>query len=128
MSGYGYANRGSSTYNGVPPRANEWSEASYASDDHVCRPVIVDAEGRKTPIVVSMPNLYGQGYVAIVERVVEHVRVPVFTQYRQSSQPKIEPVEDYGYRYSSPPKVEPEKMYGRYSSPPKTVKDYGYRY
>jgi hypothetical protein len=98
----------------------------------MCRPVIVDDEGRKMPIVMSIPGVYDQQrYVAKVERVVERVRVPVFAQFRQSSSPpKIEPVEDYGYRYSSaPPKVEPEKMYGRYSSPPKkeTGKDYGHR-
>ena len=120
MAGYGYAYRGNSTYSGVPPRSDEWIKKSYVSEsDNLSRPVIVDAEGRKMPIMLGQtPNYTAQGYVTKVETVVEHVRVPLVIQYRNSSPPEVGPVKDYGY------KVEPIKENGYKAEP---VKDYGYK-
>ncbi|KAL0005712.1 hypothetical protein SO802_013273 [Lithocarpus litseifolius] len=125
----GNAYRGNSTYSGVPPRSNEWIKKSYVSEsDNLSRPGILDAEGRKMPIMLATPNYTAQGYVAKVETVVEQVRVPLVIQYRNSSPPEVVPVKDYGY------KVEPIKENGYKAEPfkdygykPEPVKDYGYK-
>ncbi|CAL1382054.1 unnamed protein product [Linum trigynum] len=49
MAGYGNTYKGGYTTSSTP-RANEWKEPSSYSSDHVHRPVIIDAEGRKRPI------------------------------------------------------------------------------
>ncbi|WCJ43269.1 hypothetical protein M5689_024024 [Euphorbia peplus] len=58
MAGYGY--RSSTPYSS--PQTDDWGKTTYASD-HVCRPVIVDAEGRKRPIVSFTPNQNSEYYV-----------------------------------------------------------------
>ncbi|TXG65802.1 hypothetical protein EZV62_007077 [Acer yangbiense] len=84
MSGFGYMNRGSSTINsGLGPRTNDWSSNTTTYDsDHVCRPVIIDAEGRKHPIVSYAPT---EAYITETETIVQRVHAPVVTQYQYSS-------------------------------------------
>ncbi|XP_057499312.1 uncharacterized protein LOC130783602 [Actinidia eriantha] len=120
MSGFNF-NRGSYT--------DDWNKASYGGNgysDHVCRPVIIDAEGRKRPIIAYSPYQGSENYVTErTERIVEHVRTPVvLTEYKYTSQAQVEPLRDYvtndkwpssqvydrpEYRYGSPPKMEPVK-------------------
>ncbi|PSS24884.1 Nodulation-signaling pathway protein isoform 1 [Actinidia chinensis var. chinensis] len=108
---------------------DDWNKANYGGNgysDHVCRPVIIDAEGRKRPIIAYPPYQSSENYVTERrERIVEHVRAPVvFTEYKYTSQAQVEPLRDYvtnekwppsqvydrpEYRYDSPPNVEPVK-------------------
>ncbi|KAA8536942.1 hypothetical protein F0562_029420 [Nyssa sinensis] len=114
MAGYGYPNRGYTTYQGTEPRADDWSKSSYGRSgysDQVQRPVIMDAEGRKRPIVGYIPNnseSYGTS-----ERIVEYVQAPaVVADYKFGS-----PTKDYGVvnstkwrRPSSPVYDHPQKV------------------
>uniref|UniRef100_A0A5B6YJE1 Uncharacterized protein n=1 Tax=Davidia involucrata TaxID=16924 RepID=A0A5B6YJE1_DAVIN len=99
MAGYGYTNRGYTTYQGTDPRADDWSRQSYGGSgysDHVCRPVIIDAEGRKRPVISYTPG-NSESYVTS-ERIVEHVHTPVVvTDYKYGPPTtKVETVKDYG--------------------------------
>lgn len=73
MAGYGYMYRGYSTSN--TPSLDDRSMSSYASD-HVCRPVVIDAEGRKRPIISYGPDKNSEQYVTRTETVVQQVQSP----------------------------------------------------
>ncbi|KAA8545003.1 hypothetical protein F0562_019780 [Nyssa sinensis] len=113
MSGYGYVSRGN-----TEARTYDWNIPSYGGSsyfDHVCRPVIIDSEGRKMPIVSYTPS-NSQNYVTRT-RVVEHVHTPVVvTEYEYSSPTKVESLQDYGIantgwgRPSSPVYEHPQKV------------------
>ena len=127
MDGYGH--NGYFTNNGVAPR-NEWSKASYASDDVYGEPDSTAVEGRKKPIILRTPSHNAESYGAKVEISGENVCAPMVMKYGENSPPKAMPVKSYGNRYSSPPKAGPEKDFGyKYSSPPKVgpMKDYASR-
>ncbi|KAJ6305752.1 hypothetical protein OIU78_021145 [Salix suchowensis] len=47
MARYGQAHR---CYSSTPSSDDYWSKKSYAPE-HVCRPVIIDAEGRRRPVI-----------------------------------------------------------------------------
>lgn len=126
MAKYGYTYGGNSAKSGFPRRSDEWSKPSYASEsDHLSQPVIVDAEGRKMPIILETSSNCAQRYVAEVETTVEQVCAPLVIEYRHSSPPKVMPTKDYGQRHSSLPKLEQTKDYGYKVDP---VKDYGYKH
>ncbi|CAI0384382.1 unnamed protein product [Linum tenue] len=62
MAGYGNAFKGGyTTY--TSPRAGEWREPSTYPSDQVHKPVIIDAEGRKRPIV-ALPSETAESYRA----------------------------------------------------------------
>lgn len=90
MAGLGYVTKGyTTTYDEV----EQPSYRGYVCNDHLCRPVIVDAEGRKKPIISYTTNHNTPGgYVTKRETIVEHVQPP---EYSYSS-PKIEMFKDYG--------------------------------
>ncbi|KAF5453908.1 hypothetical protein F2P56_023620, partial [Juglans regia] len=137
MSWYSYPYRGGSrTSGGVASvaNANELSKASYASEsDQVCRPVMIDTEGRKVPVIVCTSNQNKQSYLV---ETIEHVRTPLVLEYTHDSPPKADPMKTYGNRsYSPPTKAEPVKDYvyddddwRRHSSPardrPREVEEY----
>ncbi|KAE9449647.1 hypothetical protein C3L33_18453, partial [Rhododendron williamsianum] len=144
MAGSNYASR--AAYNDGRNPTSYMSGAGYTDDrnitsygengysDHVCRPVIVDAEGRKRPIISYVsPNASQESFVTTrTERIVEHVRAPVVvTDYdTYGSQARVEPLKEYGvtndkrynpsttvydrpeYGYNSPSKMEPVRNYG----------------
>ncbi|XP_057512651.1 uncharacterized protein LOC130794714 [Actinidia eriantha] len=106
---------------------NDRNKASYGGNgypDHVCRPVIIDAEGRIRPIIAYSAHQGAENYVTEhTERIVEHVRAPaVVTEYEYTSQAQVEPLRNYvvtndkwpssqvydrpEYRHGSPPRVE----------------------
>ncbi|XP_059652626.1 uncharacterized protein LOC132299819 [Cornus florida] len=107
------------TYQGMDNRSDDWNRPSYVGDDysdHLCRPVIVDAEGRKRPIISYTPTAT-QSYVTKVERIVEHVRTPIVTtEYQYSTPTRVEPLNEYGVvnnkwgRPSSPVHDRPQKV------------------
>ncbi|KAM7476938.1 hypothetical protein LguiB_024181 [Lonicera macranthoides] len=121
MASYGYANRGYTTYNDMDPLANDHINprygGGYSHSDHVCKPVIIDAEGRKQPIIRYTPN---ESYVIKRETIVERVHSPM-TEYKNYGVPKNDkwrrpssPIYDRDrphmmvehYRYGSPTKYE----------------------
>ncbi|KAL7204781.1 hypothetical protein ACSBR2_017817 [Camellia fascicularis] len=132
MAGHNYMNRG---YTDDQNKANY---GGFECSDHVCRPIIVDTEGRKRPIISYTPNHHGsESYVTSTETIVDHTPVVVTTEYQYSTTAtKVEPLEDYGvtttnkwrrpsspvldrpqvmvteYGYSSPTEVEPRNNYG----------------
>ncbi|KAF5739518.1 hypothetical protein HS088_TW12G00724 [Tripterygium wilfordii] len=121
MSGHGYMHRGrySADSGGSPPKKDYWNKTYDSdSDDHLCRPVIVDAEGKKRPIISYGPNYHNtEGYVTKTETIVEHVYSPhVSTDYRHSSPSKVYPVKAYSiveerrHRTSSPVHDRPHKV------------------
>ncbi|XVF57311.1 hypothetical protein PTKIN_Ptkin06aG0195100 [Pterospermum kingtungense] len=94
MAGYGYGYRGGyTTYNGVTPPTEGWTKTSYASSDHARQPVILDAEGRRKPMVSYTPNGKSEYYVTQTE-IVEHV--PLVVGYKQSNPVRVEVIRDYG--------------------------------
>lgn len=115
MAGHGYSTRSYTTYNGVQPHTAGWGKPTYdAYSDHICRPVILDAEGRKQPIIsYTSPNHQTESYVTKTETIIEHVQSPrVTNDYRYGSPPK-----DYGTtnkRYwgkpASPVRERPQKV------------------
>ncbi|TXG65806.1 hypothetical protein EZV62_007081 [Acer yangbiense] len=136
MSGFGYMYRGSSTINsGLGPRTNDWSSNTTTYDsDHVCKPVIIDAEGRKHPIFA----------------IAHSITHSPFSEYNKHSSPTNSTHSPYGEynKHSSPtngthsPFAENNKLssptngnhspfteYNKHSSPTKVVvplKDHGY--
>ncbi|KAG2695327.1 hypothetical protein I3760_07G008500 [Carya illinoinensis] len=112
MSWYGYPYRGGSrTSGGVASvaNANELSKASYASEaDQVCRPVLIDAEGRTMPVIVCTSNQNKQSYLVDT---IEHVRTPLVSGYTHGSPPKADPMKNNGNRDSPPTKADPVKDY-----------------
>ncbi|KAF2287918.1 hypothetical protein GH714_003214 [Hevea brasiliensis] len=111
MAGYNYPHRSSSAYNS--PRADDWSKTSYASD-HVCRPVIVDAEGRKRPIVSFGPAQNSDFFVTRTETIVqEHVISPFASEHHHNSCSPLEGcgvVEERWHSSSSPSQDRPSKV------------------
>lgn len=108
----GYTDGGYSTHNG--PREEEWRKgAGNGHADHVCRPVIVDAMGRKRPIVCFNPISNTETYVAQTETIV--FRTPAVTEYRFSAPGRVGehkysyPVRVEEYKSSSPGKVDEHK-------------------
>ncbi|KAG9457590.1 hypothetical protein H6P81_002098 [Aristolochia fimbriata] len=108
MAGYSYNGGSSERRLGVrfPERdhtydngGSKWSQPSYAAKDdsyrdHVCRPIVVDAEGKAIPGVFILPNQpVSDAYVTKSERIVEHVHSP--DGYTISSATKGEIVRDY---------------------------------
>ncbi|KAF7130871.1 hypothetical protein RHSIM_Rhsim10G0109900 [Rhododendron simsii] len=140
MAGSNYTSR--AAYNDGRNPTSYMSGAGYTDDrnitsygekgysDHVCRPVIIDAEGRKRPIIAyGSPNANQESFVTTrTERIVEHVRAPVVELY--SSQARVEPLKEYRvtndkrsnpsttvydrpeYGYNSQSKMEPVRNYG----------------
>ncbi|GAV64221.1 LOW QUALITY PROTEIN: hypothetical protein CFOL_v3_07739 [Cephalotus follicularis] len=110
MSWYGNLYRGNSTNNGSGLKTDEWRKTSYASD-HVWRPVIIDAEGRKQPSISFSPNHNIVSYVTKAEEIVEHVRLPLVTEHIVSSTTKDHGVlEDKWRRPSSPVQDRQQKV------------------
>lgn len=89
MAGHGYVTKGYNTYNEIEPTTYQ----GYVCNDHVCRPVIVDAEGRKKPIISYTTSHNTPGYVTKRETIVERVHTP---EYTYNSPPKVEMFKDYG--------------------------------
>ncbi|XP_031284356.1 uncharacterized protein LOC116143079 [Pistacia vera] len=98
MSGYGYNYRGNSGYNGLGPQTDTWSKPNSYASDHVCKPVIVDAEGRKHPVVYN-PDYNTSYCITKTETVVQQVHSPFSSDHKHSSPTKFEyePVKEYGY-------------------------------
>ena len=114
------------------PRPDEWTKGSgNGHADHVCRPVIVDAMGRKRPIVCFTPMSNGESYVTSVETVIERFQPPAGAEYKYSY-----PVGAEEYKHCSPGKVVDEQKYGypvkvveyKYSSPGRVVDEHKYSY
>ncbi|THG06905.1 hypothetical protein TEA_016627 [Camellia sinensis var. sinensis] len=142
MAGHNYM------YRGYTDDQNNANYGAFECSDHVCRPIIVDSEGRKMPIIFYTPNHHdSKSYVASTETIVEHTCTPVVvtTEYEYSTPTKVEPVKDYGvtndvwrrpsspvleYGYNSPTKIEPIKDYGvtdnKWQRPSSRVHEYGY--
>uniref|UniRef100_A0A2P2QRR2 Uncharacterized protein n=1 Tax=Rhizophora mucronata TaxID=61149 RepID=A0A2P2QRR2_RHIMU len=78
MAEYNYTYRGYYTPNA--PRTDGWSNTSY-DRDHVCRPVIIDAEGRKRPIVSYSPFESRESCITRTEAV-QYVPSPVTSHTR----------------------------------------------
>ncbi|KAJ0078706.1 hypothetical protein Patl1_23397 [Pistacia atlantica] len=98
MSGYGYNYRGYSGYNGLGPQTDTWSKPNSYASDHVCKPVIVDAEGRKHPVVYNPDHNTGS-CITKTETVVQQVHSPFSSDHKHSSPTKFEyePLKEYGY-------------------------------
>ncbi|KAF7129159.1 hypothetical protein RHSIM_Rhsim10G0110300 [Rhododendron simsii] len=134
---YGSPNASKESYMSGEGYTDDRNITSYGENgysDHVCRPVIVDADGRKRPIIsYGSPIAIKESFVTTrTERIVKHVRAPVvvadYNTY--SSQARVEPLKEYGvtndkrsnpsttvydrpeYWYNSPPKMEPVSNYG----------------
>lgn len=108
----GYTDGGYTTHNG--PREEEWRKgAGNGHADHVCRPVIVDAMGRKRPIVCFNPISNTETYVAQTETIV--FRTPAVTEYRFSAPGRVGehkhsyPVREEEYKLGSPGRVDEQK-------------------
>eukprot|EP00257_Ricinus_communis_P024536 XP_025011950.1 uncharacterized protein LOC8288449 [Ricinus communis] len=92
MAEYDFPYTDSSVYNASGP--DDWSSTSYILD-HVCRPVIIDAEGRKRPIVSYGPQQNSDIYVTRTETIVkEHFLSPFASEHKHT--PYTSP-EGYGY-------------------------------
>lgn len=80
MAGYGHSYRGYSTHS--PPSSDDWGRTSSASD-HVCRPVIIDAEGRKRPIIAYDADQNAERYFTETETIVQQrVHSPFDSEYK----------------------------------------------
>ncbi|KAJ9682239.1 hypothetical protein PVL29_018224 [Vitis rotundifolia] len=89
----GFTDGGYTAHNG--PREEEWRKgAGNGHADHVCRPVIIDAMGRKRPIVCFNPISNTETYVTQTETIV--FRTPAVTEWGRPSSPV----------HDRPPKVE----------------------
>lgn len=85
MASYGYPSRGYSTYNDLTPWVKNGSKTSYATD-HVCKPVIVDADGRKHPIVSYTPSNDPETRIIETQTIVmQEVHSPFVNGYKHSS-------------------------------------------
>ncbi|XP_052194265.1 uncharacterized protein LOC127802471 [Diospyros lotus] len=133
MAAHGYASYKDDQKNG--------SRDGSDYPDHECRPVIVDAEGRRRPLISYHPSRGTGGYAVSTVEEIEHVRMPVVVaEYRYVSQMGMQPPRDYAYtddQWHTPPSpeykyrnqgtVEPLKAYGYKNegqrSPPRLVGD-----
>ncbi|KAK9086569.1 hypothetical protein Syun_028963 [Stephania yunnanensis] len=91
----------------VKKNPNTWGKTGFDNDyddgyrDHVCKPVVVDANGVKRPIVAYGPNHDRDDYIVTTETITEEVRlVPQVTTYRTNS-----PLEVTTYRTNVPMEV-----------------------
>ncbi|KAJ6694209.1 hypothetical protein OIU85_004946 [Salix viminalis] len=69
MAGYDYSNRGYISYN--PPCSDDYEIKTGYVPDHVCRPVIIGADGRKRPLISYGRDQNADHYVTNTERHVE---------------------------------------------------------
>ncbi|KAJ6434313.1 hypothetical protein OIU84_017924 [Salix udensis] len=69
MAGYDYSNRGYTSYN--PPCSDDYERKTGYVPDHVCRPVIIGADGRKRPLISYGHDQNADHYVTNTERYVE---------------------------------------------------------
>ncbi|KAJ6762864.1 hypothetical protein OIU79_023581 [Salix purpurea] len=69
MAGYDYLNRGYTGYN--PPGSDDYERKTGYVPDHVCRPVIIGADGRKRPLISYGHDQNADHYVTNTERYVE---------------------------------------------------------
>lgn len=85
MASYGYPSRAYPPYNDLTPWVNYGGKTSYAPD-HVCKPVIVDADGRKHPVVSYTPSNSAETRVIETQTIVmQEVRSPFVDGYKHSS-------------------------------------------
>ncbi|CAK7340889.1 unnamed protein product [Dovyalis caffra] len=89
MAGYGDGDRGYSTYN-TPSSDDNWSETSYAPD-HVCRPVLIDADGRKRPIISYGANQNPEHYFTKTETIFQQHVSPLESEYKHVSHSTEDP-------------------------------------
>ncbi|KAK6911457.1 Exportin-5, C-terminal domain [Dillenia turbinata] len=98
MSRNGYPNKGYSDYKGLEHHSDEWNGGRYGNANNgypdVYRPVLIDAEGNKRPIICYNPH-DTETYVTKTETIIEEVRIPLVQDYRYIST-NIEPFGDYG--------------------------------
>ncbi|KAF9621785.1 hypothetical protein IFM89_028223 [Coptis chinensis] len=117
MADYSYTNGGymSQERSARGPRSDGW-ESKYGSEthspgwgkpgfatngvahqDHVCKPIIVDAQGRKRPIISFGPSVDHQlnAIVRKTETIIEQLHVPQAT-YGNGSPTKVGQMKDYG--------------------------------
>ncbi|PIA44575.1 hypothetical protein AQUCO_01700282v1 [Aquilegia coerulea] len=94
--------RWDNTSNGYETHSPGWGKTGFANNseghhDHVCKPVILDAQGRKRPIVsyVPTPNPLMDGTVTKTETIVEQVHVHQ-VRYGESSPTKLGQTKGYG--------------------------------
>ncbi|KAL3501748.1 hypothetical protein ACH5RR_036197 [Cinchona calisaya] len=97
--------RGYTNYSEMEPYTDGWVNTTYSGtgySDHVCRPVVVDAEGRKSPIIRYASGHNTEEYqVMKAERIVKHIShaapiVSPLTNYRKG---------ELGSPYDRPEKV-----------------------
>ncbi|GLT76169.1 hypothetical protein SLA2020_478450 [Shorea laevis] len=89
MSSYGYRKKGNGSQNGEGSYMGDWNS------DHVCRPVLIDAEGRKRPIIsYNIPN--NREYHVLKTEAVVRRTVESGYDYRQSLPTRVEPARTYG--------------------------------
>lgn len=87
---------------GFETQSDGWGKTGYASNgeayprDHVCRPVIIDAQGRKRPLIAYTPENKMDNYVTTTETIIEQVRKPEGTRYGNISPRKVAPLKEYG--------------------------------
>ena len=75
MAGIGYSYRGYSSYD--PPSSDDYGSKTGYVPDHVCRPVIIDADGRKRPIISYRVDQNADQYVTKTETYYQqHVHPP----------------------------------------------------
>jgi len=87
MAGIGYSYRGYSSYD--PPSSDDYgcsddygSKTGYVPD-HVCRPVIIDANGRKRPVISYRADQNADHYVTKTETYYQqHVHPPVEYEHK----------------------------------------------
>ncbi len=84
MAGHGYVTKGYTAYGETEPTTYQ----GYVCNDHVCRPVIVDAEGRKKPIISYTSSHSTPDYVTKRETIVERVHTPEYKDYRVNNNDK----------------------------------------
>ncbi|OVA04360.1 hypothetical protein BVC80_1395g72 [Macleaya cordata] len=87
--------------NGFETHSDGWGKTGFASNgeavrDHVCRPVIIDAQGRKRPIIAYPPENKMENFVTKTETIIEQVYAPEVTLYGNTSPRKVAPVKEYG--------------------------------
>ncbi|KAF9670046.1 hypothetical protein SADUNF_Sadunf13G0027800 [Salix dunnii] len=76
MAGYEYSHRGYTSNN--PPCSDDYESQTGYVPDHVCRPVIIGADGRKRPLISYGHDQNADHYVTNTERYVErHVHSSV---------------------------------------------------
>ncbi|KAB5556330.1 hypothetical protein DKX38_007239 [Salix brachista] len=80
MARYGQAHR---CYSSTPSSDDYWSKKSYAPE-HVCRPVIIDAEGRRRPVIFYGSDQNADHCVPQTGTISQHVHSPLESEYKHS--------------------------------------------